>query len=361
MNVQTILTFLILLLNLLNNNPTNNINPNLNQINFNNQVINNNLNNNLNGGDFNIASETSNTYYLRIILEGIERERATSVPFQKMDGYLYCNDKVREGIIARNVTSYDITQISVPVDCNNPAVLLNIPHWLNVYVYLTSTNRNNPQEVIFKSGDVNKDNIVDDADLLKILFTFGQNWQYSTSADERPDLNLDGIVNDQDQELVSRNFGSQGSNGPANYSLRLNSDDLINTSTPPQNLSINIRCSDNRSYFQNNENYILGTRINLNNIPNDCNQPQALIYIPHFLKKKVYLRNNQEVNVNLNYGDTNLDNIIDDSDLLNILFSFNQTSDWRNNPRIDLNFNGQVNDEDQRIVLNNFGQRGDNW
>lgn len=265
MNIQSFLSFLILLFSLLNNNQTN-INLNLNQ-NLNNNVdVNNNqvINNNMNEGDFNISGESNTVYYLRVILEGIERERATSVPSQRMDGDLYCDDQIRSGIRARYVHSYDITQISVPNDCNNPAVLLNVPHWLNVYVYLRSTNQSDPQEVLFKSGDVNKDNIVDDVDLFKILLYFGQNWQYSTSANERPDLNLDGIVNNQDKELVLRNFGSQGSNGPANYSLRINSDDLISTSTPSQNLSINIRFLDSRSYSQNNENYILGAKINLN-------------------------------------------------------------------------------------------------
>lgn len=161
-------------------------------------------------GDFNEDSGIKK-YYLRIILEGIERERATTVPPQRMDGDLYCDDQLRSGINARDVYSYEVTQISVSDGCNRPAVLLNIPHWLSTYVYLTSTSRNNPQDVFFKSGDVNRNNIVDDVDLLKLLLNFNRNWSYSTSSSERPDLNLDGIVNEKDQELILNNFGATGS------------------------------------------------------------------------------------------------------------------------------------------------------
>lgn len=53
-------------------------------------------------------------------------------------------------------------------------------------------------------GDVNGDNVIDDADLLEILFNFGN----TTSAPA--DLNGDGVVDDADLLTVLFNFGAQG-------------------------------------------------------------------------------------------------------------------------------------------------------
>ncbi|MGQ9656563.1 MAG: hypothetical protein ACUVV1_01525 [Fimbriimonadales bacterium] len=53
-------------------------------------------------------------------------------------------------------------------------------------------------------GDVNSDNVIDDADLLEILFNFGSN----TTAPA--DLNGDGVVDDADLLIVLFNFGAQG-------------------------------------------------------------------------------------------------------------------------------------------------------
>jgi len=58
-------------------------------------------------------------------------------------------------------------------------------------------------------------------------------------------------------------------------------------------------------------------------------------------------------------GDTDRNNIIDDGDLLNILFNFGNRSSWQNNPRVDLNFDETVDSQDQNIVLRNFGMEGD--
>ena len=52
-------------------------------------------------------------------------------------------------------------------------------------------------------GDVNGDNVIDDADLLQILFAFGAN-------NPSVDLNGDGVVDDADLLLVLFNFGLQG-------------------------------------------------------------------------------------------------------------------------------------------------------
>jgi len=52
-------------------------------------------------------------------------------------------------------------------------------------------------------GDVNGDNVIDDADLLQILFNFGANSPAN-------DLNGDGVVDDADLLLVLFNFGTAG-------------------------------------------------------------------------------------------------------------------------------------------------------
>lgn len=55
-------------------------------------------------------------------------------------------------------------------------------------------------------------------------------------------------------------------------------------------------------------------------------------------------------------GDANNDNIIDDADLLEVLFNFGQTG---NNLASDLNYDGVVDDADLLVVLFNFGQQGE--
>ena len=53
------------------------------------------------------------------------------------------------------------------------------------------------------NGDVNGDDVIDDADLLAVLFAFG-------SSDSTADLNNDGVVDDADLLTVLFNFGSHG-------------------------------------------------------------------------------------------------------------------------------------------------------
>ncbi len=56
-------------------------------------------------------------------------------------------------------------------------------------------------------GDVNDDNVVDDADLLAVLFDFGNG---GTNPYLAADLNKDGTVDDADLLIVLFNFGSSG-------------------------------------------------------------------------------------------------------------------------------------------------------
>jgi hypothetical protein len=56
-------------------------------------------------------------------------------------------------------------------------------------------------------GDANNDNIIDDGDLLMVLFAFGQ-----TGNNLAEDLNRDGVVDDADLLVVLFNFGAVGDN-----------------------------------------------------------------------------------------------------------------------------------------------------
>jgi hypothetical protein len=55
------------------------------------------------------------------------------------------------------------------------------------------------------NGDANRDNQIDDADLLQVLFAFGQ-----TGANLPADCNGDGVVDDADLLIVLFNFGAVG-------------------------------------------------------------------------------------------------------------------------------------------------------
>lgn len=57
------------------------------------------------------------------------------------------------------------------------------------------------------AGDVNNDDIIDDADLLQILFAFG-------GSDFDADVNGDGVVDDADLLVVLFNFGAIGEGRP---------------------------------------------------------------------------------------------------------------------------------------------------
>jgi WD40 repeat protein len=58
------------------------------------------------------------------------------------------------------------------------------------------------RNLFWRNGDVNGDGCVDDADLLAVLFVFGQ-----SGSNLPEDLNDDGVVNDADLLEVLSNFG----------------------------------------------------------------------------------------------------------------------------------------------------------
>jgi hypothetical protein len=63
--------------------------------------------------------------------------------------------------------------------------------------------------ITLPNGDANGDLVVDDADLLVVLFEFGGN-------NAAADLNQDGTVDDADLLIVLFNFGIQGEDGDEN-------------------------------------------------------------------------------------------------------------------------------------------------
>jgi hypothetical protein len=146
----------------------------------------------------------SNIYYIRIILEGIEKERVNDTPSLLMIGSYDCG--IKSGDLPKiNVRSYDVVKFEI--DCENPYVKLYINHWLKKIVKLHKTDENNPIEIFFKGGDVNSDDIINDADLLGVLM----NYLNKTSLEnELYDVNLDGVVNEKDWKIVLNNYGQKG-------------------------------------------------------------------------------------------------------------------------------------------------------
>lgn len=111
-----------------------------------------------------------------------------------------------------------------------------------------------------------------------------------------------------------------------------------------------------------------GAQTDLTSAPLDANGNYALTakftgavsvraYAPGWLAKRLNVGLGGQpatLNFSLINGDATRDNRIDDSDLLEVLFSFGMQ-----NPPADLNGDGQVDDVDLLIVLFNFGLQGD--
>ena len=78
-------------------------------------------------------------------------------------------------------------------------------HWLRQAFRNVNLNTDVTLNFNLINGDVNNDNLIDDADLLRVLFAFGQQCN-----DCPEDLNGDGVVDDADLLIVLFNFGRQG-------------------------------------------------------------------------------------------------------------------------------------------------------
>jgi hypothetical protein len=114
--------------------------------------------------------------------------------------------KVKQGT---QVFTYTATlgangQYAVPIDqTGNIEVLAQVAPGLARKVSLSNVSGPVQQNFTLTNGDVNGDNVVDDADLLQVLFNFG-------GSDSASDVNGDSTVDDADLLMVLFNFGSVG-------------------------------------------------------------------------------------------------------------------------------------------------------
>jgi hypothetical protein len=115
--------------------------------------------------------------------------------------------KVKQGT---QVFTYTATlgangQYAVPIDqTGNIEVLAQVAPGLARKVSLSNVSAPVQQNFLdLTNGDVNGDNVVDDADLLQVLFNFG-------GSDSASDVNGDSTVDDADLLIVLFNFGSVG-------------------------------------------------------------------------------------------------------------------------------------------------------
>ncbi|MBI2085977.1 hypothetical protein HYT74_01405 [Candidatus Daviesbacteria bacterium] len=76
----------------------------------------------------------------------------------------------------------------------------------------TMTNLNNGQSVNLISGDLNEDNVINNADLTIAQRAIGTTPKYSTW-NENADLNKDGVINIFDLGIISKNIGQTGDSG----------------------------------------------------------------------------------------------------------------------------------------------------
>ncbi len=84
------------------------------------------------------------------------------------------------------------------------SVRVRVPGWLSRRQTLTLAPDTSVNWTLI-NGDANRDNQIDDADLLMVLFAFGQ-----TGSSLPEDVNGDGAVDDADLLIVLFNFGSVG-------------------------------------------------------------------------------------------------------------------------------------------------------
>jgi hypothetical protein len=114
--------------------------------------------------------------------------------------------KVKQGT---QVFTYTATlgangQYAVPIELSgNIEVLAQAAPGLARKVSLSNVSAPVQQNFTLTNGDVNGDNVVDDADLLIVLFNFG-------GSDSASDVNGDSTVDDADLLIVLFNFGSVG-------------------------------------------------------------------------------------------------------------------------------------------------------
>ena len=115
--------------------------------------------------------------------------------------------RVKQGTQTRTYTATLAAngQYAVPIELSgNIEVLAQAAPGLARKVSLSNVSAPVQQNFLdLTNGDVNGDNVVDDADLLQVLFNFG-------GSDSASDVNGDSTVDDADLLIVLFNFGSAG-------------------------------------------------------------------------------------------------------------------------------------------------------
>jgi hypothetical protein len=115
--------------------------------------------------------------------------------------------RVKQGTQTRTYTATLAAngQYAVPIELSgNIEVLAQVAPGLARKVSLSNVSGPVQQNFLdLTNGDVNGDNVVDDADLLQVLFNFG-------GSDSASDVNGDSTVDDADLLIVLFNFGSVG-------------------------------------------------------------------------------------------------------------------------------------------------------
>jgi hypothetical protein len=114
--------------------------------------------------------------------------------------------RVKQGTQTRTYTATLAAngQYAVPIELSgNIEVLAQVAPGLARKVSLSNVSGPVQQNFTLTNGDVNGDNVVDDADLLQVLFNFG-------GSDSASDVNGDSTVDDADLLIVLFNFGSVG-------------------------------------------------------------------------------------------------------------------------------------------------------
>jgi len=111
-------------------------------------------------------------------------------------------------VVVRPIYSPTIISTNCPTNlCVTGVSFSPDTHWLGVRIPNVNVSGTvDLGTVTLPNGDTNNDRVVDDADLLTVLFAFGGN-------DDAADLNEDGVVDDADLLIVLFNFGVQGEDG----------------------------------------------------------------------------------------------------------------------------------------------------
>ena len=111
-------------------------------------------------------------------------------------------------VVVRPIYSSITVSINCPTDlCVTGFTIPPDRHWLGVRIPNVNVSGTvDLGSITLPNGDANGDLVVDDADLLVVLFEFGGN-------NAAADLNQDGTVDDADLLIVLFNFGIQGEDG----------------------------------------------------------------------------------------------------------------------------------------------------